>query len=59
MFVLTVSRPSLNMGHIGSETRSVGQILGKPCVHNRGFFFPLNLYETSSECLFEQYLGQV
>ena len=26
MFVLKISRSSLNMGHIGSETRSLGQM---------------------------------
>ena len=49
MFVWAVSRPKSNMGHVGSKTRSVGQILGKPCVPNRG---SLNLHETVSEyCL--------
>ena len=28
MFVLTISRPSLNIGHVGSKSRSPGQILG-------------------------------
>jgi len=27
MFVLTISKPSSNMGHVGSKTRSPGQIL--------------------------------
>ena len=26
------SRVSLKMGHVGSKTRSLSQILGKPCV---------------------------
>ena len=26
-------------GHIRSETRSLGQILEKPCVHSRGHIF--------------------
>ena len=27
------------MGHLGSKTRSQGQIKGKPCVDNRGHIF--------------------
>ena len=29
------------MGHVGSKTRSLGQILEKPCVHSRGHIFSL------------------
>ena len=36
MFVLTISRLSSNMGHVGSKTRSPGQILGNSCLHSRG-----------------------
>ena len=31
MFVLLISRSSLNMYHFGSETKSLGQIEGKSC----------------------------
>ena len=31
MFVLKISKSSLNMGHIESETRSLPQIEGKSC----------------------------
>ena len=30
---------SSNMGHVGSKTRSVGQIIEKPCEHSRGNSF--------------------
>ena len=33
MFVLTISRPSSNMGHVESKTRSPGQILENSCLH--------------------------
>ena len=33
------SRSSSNMGHVGSKTRSVGQIKEKPCEHSRGHSF--------------------
>ena len=36
MFVLMKSRTSLNKGHVGSKTRSLGQILEKPWVRSRG-----------------------
>ena len=34
-FVLIISRSSLKLAHVGSKTRLLGQILGKPCVHSR------------------------
>ena len=30
---------SWKMGHVGSKTRSIGQILEKPCVRSRGHIF--------------------
>ena len=33
MFVSMISELHLKMGHVGSKTRSPGQILEKPCVH--------------------------
>ena len=39
MIVLTISRSSSNMGHVGSKTRSVGQIMEKPCEHSSGHIF--------------------
>ena len=39
------------MDHVGSKTRSLGQILAKPCVHSRGHIFSLilmNLGQTVS-----------
>jgi len=59
MFVLTISRPSLNMVHVGSKTRSPGQILGHTSLHSRGHISKPDFDETWSECLFWQYLGQV
>ena len=34
-----MSRSCLKLGHGGSKTRSLGQILKKPCVHSRGHSF--------------------
>ena len=31
----------LYLGHLGSKTRSLGQIIEKPCVDNRGYSFHL------------------
>ena len=39
MIILKISRSSANMGHVGSKTRSVGQIMEKPCKHSRGHIF--------------------
>ena len=35
MIILTISQLSSNMGDVGSKTRSVGQIIEKPCEHSR------------------------
>ena len=35
MLMIIISRSSSKLGHVGSKTRSPGQILGKPCVHSR------------------------
>ena len=34
-----MSRSNSKLGHVGSKTRSLGQILEKPCVHSRGHSF--------------------
>ena len=39
MIILTISQLSSNMGEIGSKTRSVGQIMAKPCELSRGHIF--------------------
>ena len=41
MFALMISRMSLKMDHVKSKTRSLGQILEKPCVLSRGHIFSL------------------
>ena len=46
MFVLMISRSSLKLGHLISETRSPGQMKGKPCLCSRGHIsevFTMNL----------------
>ena len=40
------------MGHVGSKTRSPGQILGKPCVCSRGHIFSRILMKVGQDvCL--------
>ena len=39
MIILTTSQSSSNIGDVGSETRSVGQIIEKPCEYSRGQSF--------------------
>ena len=56
MIILTISQLSSNMGDVGSKTRSVGQIMEKPCEHSRGHSFgPILIILAQNE----QYLSQV
>ena len=46
------SRMSSKMGHVGSKTRSLGQILEKPCVRSRGHILSWILMEVGQDvCL--------
>ena len=52
MFVLIKSRTSLKVGHVGSKTRSLGQILEKPCVRSRSHIFsPIIMKLWQNVCL--------
>ena len=59
MFVLMISRSSSKLGHLGSKTRSPGQISGKPCYHSSSDIFSSNHHESCSKCLSWWFLGQV
>jgi hypothetical protein len=39
MFVLMLPWTLLNMGVVGSKSRSLGQILEKSCLHSKGHIF--------------------
>jgi hypothetical protein len=39
MFILMKSGLRFYLGHLGSKTRSLGQIIVKPCEDNRGHSF--------------------
>ena len=39
MLIIIISRSGLKLGHVGSKTRSLDQILEKQCVHSRGCSF--------------------
>ena len=41
MLIIIISRSSSKLGHVGSKTRSLGQILEKTSVHSRGHSFDL------------------
>ena len=43
MLMIIISRSSSKLGHVGSKTRSLGQILEKPSVHSRGHSFDSKL----------------
>jgi len=53
MFVLTISKPSSNMGHVGSKTRSPGQILENSCLHSRGHICNLILIKLCQNVCFD------
>ena len=54
MFFLMKSLTSWIMGHVGSETRSQGQILEKPCVCSKGHIFsPIIMKPDQHVCLDE------
>ena len=53
------SWPILKMGHVGSKTWSIGQILEKPCVRSCRPHFWSDTHETWSECLPQLNLGRV
>ena len=59
MLIIIMSRSGLKLGHVGSKTRLVGQILEKPCVYSKRHGFDPKFYETLSDCLSSLYLGQV
>ena len=37
--MIIISRSSSKLDHVGSKTRSLGEILEKPCIHPRGHRF--------------------
>ena len=45
---------SLKLGHVGSKTRSLGQIMEKPCEYSRGHIFnPISMKLGQNDCLDE------
>ena len=54
MFVLIKSRMSSNFGHVGSKTRSLDQILEKPCVCSRCLIFSQILVKFGSNLCLEK-----
>ena len=59
MFAIMQSRMSLKMCHVWSISRSLGQILEKPCVRSRGHNFLPDNNEIWSECLSDEILNDV
>ena len=51
MLIIIIPRSGLKLGHGGSKTRSLGQILEKPYVHSRGHSFDskfMELYQNAN-----------
>ena len=61
MLMIIMSRSRSKLGHVGSKTRSLGQILEKPCVHSRGHSFDSKLMKLNQNANDHNtmYLGQV
>ena len=54
MFVMMKAGTSLKMGHVGSKTRSLGQILEKSCVPSGGqIYSPIIMKLGQNVCLDE------
>ena len=51
-----ISSAVLNMGNLGSKTRSLGQILEKTCVRYRGHNFYLLLWKFGQNVCFDDFL---
>ena len=52
MLIILIPRSSLILGHVGSKTRLLGQILEKPGVHSRGHSFAskvMKLYQNAND----------
>jgi len=60
MFLMPISKASLNIGHVGSKTRSPNQILGNACLHDRGHICdPIVMKLNQNVCRGNIFLGQV
>ena len=58
MFILMKSGLGLYIGHLGSKTRSRGQINEKPCVDDNGLsFYQILMKFSQNVCLDEIYVG--
>ena len=52
MLLIIISKSSSKLGHVGSKTRLLGQILEKHCVHSRGHSFDpkfMKLYQNVND----------
>ena len=47
------------MGHVRSETRSLGQILEKPCVRSRGHIFSLIVIKLGQNVSLDEILDEL
>ena len=52
MLILIKSRSRSKLGHVGSKTRSLGQVIENPCLHSRRHSFDpfMKLHPLSDKC---------
>ena len=59
MFVLMKSVTSLKISHIWSKTRSIGQILEKPCVRSQGNIFDSILVKIGQDVCLDKIADEI
>ena len=59
MFVLMISRSSSILEHLGSKTRSPGQISVKSCYHYIGHIFQAIIMNLAQNVCLDEFLGVV
>ena len=56
MFFFMISRSSSKLGHLGSKTRSPGQISGKSCYHSSGHIFEAIIISVAQNVCLDDFL---
>ena len=59
MLIIIISRSGSKLGHVGSKTRSLGQILEKPFVHAKVYSLVLNVMKLCQNVNHRLKLGHV
>ena len=55
MFVLMIFRSKSKLGHLGSKSKSQGQIKGKSCYHSRDHIFKVIIMNLAQNVRFDDF----